>query len=100
MSKYDDHLVVEWLCEYIQSIYGSKYEDLEGLCEHNKNITINNIDYTLNHWIEDYVDKKIFVVKVSRKKLIFCEKVYVMGVLINGLERKILIQEEMWDLGY
>ncbi len=68
----------------------------------NKTINISGIELLLNTWVEQYAktQKKIFIVEV-RKSHGILKKIYSKGVLyIDNKQLKILIQNDLWDMGF
>ncbi|MCL1132225.1 hypothetical protein [Shewanella sairae] len=73
--------------------------ELNYLCVKDKEVKIGGKICKENSWDEPLSEGVIFVVEISFKKHLL-DTVFTKGLIFNGIDRTILSQEEMWDLGF
>lgn len=90
--------IYSYIDEYISTLHreGVEYEKSLVVGEET---CIDRKKYSLDTWIEDFDNKKLFVVQV-RRKVFFYEKVFTKGVFYSGKEFEVLSNEKMWDIGF
>jgi uncharacterized linocin/CFP29 family protein len=90
--------IYSYIDEYISALHreGVEYEHSLVVGE---DIYIDRKKHSLDTWIEDFDNKKLFVVQI-RRKVFFYEKVFTKGVLYSGDDFEVLDNEKMWDIGF
>jgi hypothetical protein len=91
--------IVNYLENYILSAIDKDETQLDVLFSGHKNVTIEGSQFNVDCWAENTAEGKLYVIELSRKKCFFVTQVNTMGLLINGLNRKVISQAGMWDLG-